>query len=79
MTRSKIARLFLLLALIINTLALLVCIGTYLTSTYVYTHHAFSMSDIPIIFLVFNGSAIPLYFLTFIVWMNNNEAHHYQE
>ncbi|QDX92302.1 hypothetical protein EEL32_21025 [Brevibacillus laterosporus] len=73
MTRKKIAGLFLLLALIINTLAVLT-VGFVAYSSGVTTSQ-----DIMNIFFVYNTSGVPFYFILFIIWLNNNEQHHYQE
>ncbi len=73
MNRKKIAGLFLLLALIINTLAVLT-VG-FVT----YSSGSASSQDIINIFFVYNTSGVPFYFILFIIWLNNNEGHHYQE
>ncbi|QOS98770.1 hypothetical protein JNUCC42_20310 [Brevibacterium sp. JNUCC-42] len=73
MTRKKIAGLFLLLALIINTLAVLT-VGFVAYSSGVTTSQ-----DIMNIFFVYNTSGVPFYFILFIIWLNNNEQQHYQE
>ncbi|OAJ75548.1 hypothetical protein AYJ08_04120 [Brevibacillus sp. SKDU10] len=72
MNRKKIAGLFLLLALIINTLAVLT-IGFV-----AYSSGSASSQDIMNIFFVYNTSGVPFYFILFIIWINNNEGRHYQ-